>query len=45
MEVIYEPMVKDQATARPTGQAGWFAYWRTGADVTDAGCFRTLNVQ
>jgi HK97 family phage major capsid protein len=45
MTVMYEPMVKDSATARPTGQAGWFAYWRVGADAVVPGAFRTLTVQ
>lgn len=45
MTVMYEPMVKDSATARPTGQAGWFAYWRVGADALVPGAFRTLTVQ
>lgn len=45
MSVMYEPMVKDSATARPTGQAGWFAYWRVGADALVPGAFRVLTVQ
>jgi HK97 family phage major capsid protein len=45
MTVMYEPMVKDAATARPTGQAGWFAYWRVGADALVPGAFRVLIVQ
>lgn len=45
MTVMYEPMVKDSATARPTGQAGWFAYWRVGADALVPSAFRTLTVQ
>lgn len=45
MSVMYEPMVKDSATARPTGQAGWFAYWRVGADALVPNAFRTLTVQ
>lgn len=45
MTVMYEPMVKDSATARPTGQAGWFAYWRVGADAVVPGAFRVLTVQ
>jgi len=45
MTVAYEPMVKDSSTARPTGQAGWFAYWRVGADALVPGAFRTLTVQ
>lgn len=45
MTVMYEPMVKDATTARPTGQAGWFAYWRVGADALVPGAFRTLVTQ
>ena len=45
MTVLYEPMVKDSATARPTGQAGWFAYWRVGADALVPNAFRLLTVQ
>ena len=29
---------------RPTGQKGWFAYYRVGADVTNPGALRLLNV-
>lgn len=45
MTVIYEPLLQDQATGRPPGQAGWFAYWRVGADALDPTAFRTLVVQ
>lgn len=34
MSVLYEPMIKDTSTGRPTGQGGWFAFWRVGADST-----------
>jgi HK97 family phage major capsid protein len=44
MSVLYEPMVKDQATGRPNGKAGWFAFWRVGADVVDADAFRLLQL-
>jgi HK97 family phage major capsid protein len=43
MSVLYEPMIKDQATARPTGQGGWFAFWRVGADALVPGAFRVLQ--
>lgn len=43
MSVMYEPMIKDQATARPTGQGGWFAFWRVGADALVPGAFRVLK--
>lgn len=32
------------ANRRPTGQSGWFAFYRVGADVTNAAAFRVLNV-
>jgi HK97 family phage major capsid protein len=44
MSVMYEPMVKDITTGRPTGQGGWFAFWRVGADALVPGAFRTLKL-
>jgi HK97 family phage major capsid protein len=44
MSVMYEPMVKSTGNGRPTGQAGWFAFWRVGADVVDADAFRLLQL-
>ncbi|QTJ64981.1 phage major capsid protein [Rhodococcus sp. ZPP] len=32
------------ANRRPTGQRGWFAYYRTGADVVNAGGIRVLDI-
>lgn len=32
VSVLYEPLVKG-ANQRPTGQAGWFAFWRVGAGL------------
>lgn len=40
--MVYEPLVKG-AAGRPTGEAGWFAYWRVGSDVVNADAFRLLN--
>lgn len=35
--LIYNPLVTDPAgTGRPTGQAGWFSWSRTGSDLTTA---------
>lgn len=34
--LIYEPLVKSAASGLPTGQAGWFSWSRTGADLTTA---------
>lgn len=40
--LVYEPLVKG-ANRRPTGEAGWFAYKRTGSDVLVPDAFRVLN--
>lgn len=42
MSVQFDPLVKG-ANRRPTGEAGWFAYWRVGADVLDVDAFRLLQ--
>jgi HK97 family phage major capsid protein len=43
MSIAYEPMVKG-ANRRPTGEAGWFAFWRVGADVLNVKAFRLLQL-
>lgn len=43
MAVMYDPIVKG-TNGRPTGQGGWFAFWRVGADVVDPGAFRLLQL-
>lgn len=32
------------ANRRPTGQSGWFAFYRVGADCVNTGAFRVYNV-
>ncbi|CAN5515939.1 hypothetical protein BH10ACT6_BH10ACT6_01210 [soil metagenome] len=44
MTVVYEPFLQDQATGRPNGSGGYFAYWRVGSDALDPTAFRTLTV-
>ncbi len=44
MSIMYEPMVKSTNANRPTGQAGWFAFWRIGADCVDPDAFRLLQL-
>jgi HK97 family phage major capsid protein len=49
MTVEFIPHLFQQTTAgtgvgRPTGQRGWFAYYRVGSDVVNAGAFRMLDV-
>jgi len=42
--VVYEPLVKG-ASRRPTGEVGWFLYWRVGADdVSGGNAYRMLRV-
>jgi HK97 family phage major capsid protein len=42
MEVVYNPLVVG-ANNRPTGEVGWAAFWRVGADVTNVDGFRLLR--
>lgn len=42
--IMYEPMIKSTGNGRPTGQAGWFAFKRTGADVLTSNAFKTLKI-
>ena len=44
MSVLYEPLVKSTNANRPTGQAGFFAFWRTSSDVVDPDAFRLLTL-
>lgn len=44
LSVLYEPMVKG-SNQRPTGEAGWYAFWRVGADVTAVDAFRLLQLR
>ncbi|WP_433445654.1 phage major capsid protein [Nonomuraea sp. CA-141351] len=43
MTVAYEPLVKG-ANQRPTGEVGWYAFWRVGANVLIPDAFRVLRV-
>jgi HK97 family phage major capsid protein len=45
VSMLFEPMVKDPTTGRPTGQSGWFSFWRVGADALVPGAFRVLVAQ
>lgn len=49
MTVEFIPHLFQQTTAgsgfgRPTGQRGWYAYYRTGAAVVNTSAFKLLNV-
>jgi HK97 family phage major capsid protein len=42
VSLIYEPLVKDQSTGRPSGQSGWFMFWRFSSQVAVPNAFRVL---
>ncbi|MGN9802057.1 phage major capsid protein [Micromonospora sp. L32] len=44
MTVEFIPHLFGTTNGRPTGQRGWYAYYRTGADSVNDGAFRLLNV-
>jgi predicted phage gp36 major capsid-like protein len=43
VSLIYEPLVKASGGQLPSGQAGWFMFWRTGSTVAVVNGFRVLN--
>jgi HK97 family phage major capsid protein len=43
MEVVYNPLVLG-GNRRPTGEVGWAAFWRVGADTVNSDAFRMLQV-
>jgi HK97 family phage major capsid protein len=45
VSMLYEPMVKGSANAQlPTGQAGWYMFWRTSSTVSTTAAFRYLTI-
>lgn len=42
--MLFEPLIKDTSTGAPSGQQGWFYWWRSGSDVATANGFRYLTV-
>ena len=44
LQVEFIPHLFDASGGLPTGQRGWFAYYRMGANVVNAAGFRLLNV-
>lgn len=43
MSVEYIPHMFNTSNNLPDGRRGWYAYWRTGANVLDANAFRLLQ--
>lgn len=44
MTVEYIPHLFHTGNNRPSGQRGWWAYYRTGADTVNDGAFRMLSI-
>jgi HK97 family phage major capsid protein len=44
VSMLYEPMVKGTAGSIPTGQAGWYMFWRTGTTISTTAAFRYLTI-
>ncbi len=47
MSVLYEPMVMGTGASAnlPTGEAGWYAFWRVGAKASTANALQVLTIQ
>ena len=43
VSMLYEPLIKDQATGRPLGEAGWFMFWRVGSQLSTVNGFRVMK--
>jgi predicted phage gp36 major capsid-like protein len=44
--VLYNPMITAASTANlPTGEAGWYAFWRVGAKASTSNALQVLQIQ
>ena len=43
VSLIYEPLVKGTGGILPSGQAGWFMFWRTGSQLSTVNAFRVMK--
>ena len=43
VSMIYEPLVKGTGGILPGGQAGWFMFWRVGANLSTVNGFRVMK--
>lgn len=43
VSLIYEALVKGSGSQLPSGQAGWFMFWRTGSQVAVPNAFRVMK--
>ena len=43
LELVYNPLVLG-SNRRPTGEVGWVAFWRVGADSVNDAAFQMLRL-
>lgn len=43
VSMVYEPLVKGTGGILPAGQAGWFMFWRVGAQLSTVNGFRVMK--
>jgi HK97 family phage major capsid protein len=43
VSMIYDPLVQGTGGILPTGQAGWFMFWRTGSSLSTVNAFRVMK--
>ena len=43
VSMIYDPLVQGAGGILPSGQAGWFMFWRVGANLTTVNGFRVMK--
>ena len=43
VSMIYDPLVQGSGGILPSGQAGWFMFWRVGANLTTVNGFRVMK--
>ncbi len=43
VSMIYDPLVQASGGIVPTGEAGWYMFWRTGSALTTVNAFRVMK--
>jgi HK97 family phage major capsid protein len=43
VSMVYEPLVKGSGSQFPSGQAGWFMFWRVGSALSTVNAFRVMK--
>jgi len=43
VSMIYDPLVQGTGGILPTGQAGWFMFWRVGSQLSTVNAFRVMK--